>query len=72
MLNYLVETEEDKRLTVEWMKKAKPSKFTLSNFTPLPGSATAAYIKQNGDGWFYPDEDKAFIEYREKLREALQ
>jgi len=70
MVNYPGETEEDRRLTVEWMKKAKPDKFTLSNFTPLPGSATAAYIKQKGDGWFYPDEDKAFIEYRDKLREA--
>lgn len=70
MANYPGETEEDRRLTVEWMKKAKPDKLTLSNFTPLPGSAIAVYIKQKGDGWFYPDEDKAFIEYRDRLKEA--
>ncbi len=72
MMNFQEETEKDRKLTVEWMKKAKPDKLTLSNFTPLPGSATYAYIKKDGDGWFYQDEDEAFLEYREQLREAAQ
>ena len=72
MMNFPGESEKDRDITIEWMKKAKPDKFTLSNFIPLPGSATYAYIKKNGNGWFYPDEDGAFQEYREKLREASQ
>ena len=72
MANYPSETDEDRKLTVEWMKEAKPNKFTLSNFTPLPGSATSHYLKQSGDGWFYPDEDHGFIEFRERIKKALE
>ena len=72
MANYPGETEKDRNLTVEWMVKAKPDKFTLSNFTPLPGSATSQYLKVKGGVWFYPDEDDDFIRYREQLSEAMQ
>ena len=72
MMNYPGETKDDRKLTVEWLKKARPDKFTLSVFTPLPGSATSKYIEQDGEGWFYKDEDEDFLEYREQLMEALQ
>ena len=72
MMNFPGERDEDRKLTVEWVKKARPDKLTLSNFIPLPGSATYAYIKEKGEDWFYPDEDGAFQEYREQLREAAQ
>ena len=69
MMNYPGETVEDRRKTVDWVKKAKPDKFTLSSFTPLPGSAV--YSKQwKRKDWFYPDNDKRFLAYREELREA--
>ena len=72
MMNYPGETEDDRRYTIDWMKKARPDKFTLSVFTPLPGSATSKYLEQDGDGWFYKDENEDFIEYREQLREAAK
>ena len=72
MMNFPRETEEDRQFTIDWMKKARPDKFTLSVFTPLPGSATSKYLEQDGDGWFYKDEDEDFLEYREQLREAAQ
>ena len=72
MMNFPGETEEDRRLTIDWMKKARPDKFTLSVFTPLPGSTTSEYLEQDGDGWFYKDEDEDFLKYREQLKEAAQ
>jgi len=39
MCDYPSETEEDITLTKRFMCEAKPDKYTLSSFTPLPGSS---------------------------------
>ena len=62
--------EEDKDKTVDFVKRVKPDKFTLSRFTPLPGSAMWGKAKAHGDGWFYPDDDPEYTEYRARLTEA--
>lgn len=53
MCDYPGETEEDITLTKRFMAEAKPDKYTLSSFTPLPGSNQS---ESTGKGWFYPDE----------------
>jgi len=47
------------------------NKFTLSKFTPLPGSRLSHFVPK-GEYWFYPDEDPGFVEYRNRIREALE
>lgn len=71
MLNYPGETEEDRRLTVEWVREAQPDKFTLSVFTALPGSAIAGQV-ESVTPWYYLDDDYAFNEYREQLSGSLE
>ena len=61
---------EDMDKTVAFVKRVKPDKFTLSRFTPLPGSAMWGKMKPRGDGWFYPDDDPEYTEYRARLTEA--
>lgn len=72
MYNYPGETRKDRDLTIEFIKRTKPDKFTLSKFTPLPGSEIGEKVKQRGRGWFYPDEDRAYWEYRNRLSEAIK
>lgn len=71
MMHFPGETEEDRRLTVEWMKKAQPDRFTLSVFTALPGSAIAGQVETDTP-WYYRDDDQDFQEYRAHLHEALE
>lgn len=70
MMGYPGMGEEDKEKTVDFVKRVKPDKFTLSRFTPLPGSAMWGKAKPHGDGWFYPDDDPEYTEYRARLTEA--
>lgn len=72
MYNYPGETKKDRDMTVEFVKRVKPDKFTLSRFTPLPGSEIAEKITRRGNGWFYPDEDEVYWEYRNRLTEAIK
>lgn len=60
------ETPESTRMTMEFMKKCKPDGYTLSRFTPLPGSMIYNHpenfgikLDDNADKWFYPDENKS-------------
>lgn len=70
MMNFPGETEEDRKLTVEWLREAQPDKFTLSVFTALPGSAIAGQVK-TVTPWYYLDDDGDFNEYRAQLHEVL-
>ena len=72
MWNYPSETEEDREATIAFMGEVKPDKYTISRFTPLPGSAVERITGQVGEDWFYPDEDAAFVDYRRRIEEALQ
>jgi radical SAM superfamily enzyme YgiQ (UPF0313 family) len=63
-------TQVDRDKTVDFVKRVKPDKFTLSRFTPLVGSAMYGKMKPKGDGWFYPDDDPEYTEYRARLTEA--
>lgn len=63
MANFPTETSKDVELTKKFMLKAEPDKFTLSNFTLLPGSDVANNPWQyglnqidTGSQWFYLDE----------------
>src|SRR3989304_4709347 len=55
MTDYPGMAEEDREKTIRFVKRVKPDKFTLSRFTPLPGSAMWGKAEPKGDGWFYPD-----------------
>ncbi len=69
MFDYPEETEEDRDKTVKLIREAKPDRFTLSKFTPLPGSAI--YKPHQSRRWFYPDEeDPQYLEYKERIVEA--
>ena len=72
MMNYPGETEEDREATIEFMRETRPDKYTISCFTPLPGSAIERVTRQKGKAWFYPDEDSKYQEYKKRIEEALQ
>lgn len=80
MVNFPTETEKDIELTKAFLKKAKPDKFTLSNFTLLPGSDVANNPQRYGlspgnagSQWFYLDEkaNQRYTEFRKWLEENV-
>jgi len=71
MWNYPGETEADMDATVEFIRRAQPDKFTLSKFQPLPGSWISEFVPK-GEQWFYPDDDPGFVEFRERIKAALE
>ena len=70
MYNYPGETEADRDMTVEFMKRAKPDKFTLSEFTPLPGSDLVKG-DEGVDDYYYTDDEKYWMLYN-RLKEASE
>jgi len=71
MWTYPGEIEADREATVEGLREVRPDKYTISKFTPLPGSAIERVTGKYGDDWFYPDEDYGFQEYRKRIAEVL-
>lgn len=63
-------TQADRDKTVDFVKRVKPDKFTLSRFTPLPGSSCWGKVPPRKNGWFYPDDDPDYVEYKARLTEA--
>ena len=67
------ETPESVEMTKAFMRRCKPDSYTLSTFTPLPGSAIWEHPERFGvnvdkerySGWFYhePDESDDMPEY---------
>lgn len=72
MYQFPGENEEDRNQTVEFLKRTRPDKFTLSRFTPLPGSAASQFVPKGDNQWFYPDDDSGYIEYKKRIMEALE
>lgn len=71
MTSYPNMLPEDQDKTVEFVRRVRPDKFTLSRFTPLPGSALWGKVPPPpGNGWFYPDDDPDYVEYKARLTEA--
>lgn len=68
MYDYPDETDQDRAETIAFIRRAKPDKFTLSRFTPLPGSAL---FSASSSSWFYP-EDAKYVEYKKRLEEACK
>lgn len=56
---YPGETEDDREKTMMFMKKARPDKVTVSQYTP-------------SGGWFYPDEDKSYSMFKERCIELCR
>lgn len=73
MYDYPTETEEDRQLTLDFLRKAKPDLYTLSRFTALPGSELIDEqgIKSKGD-WFYPDNDEKWERYKHRIEEVIK
>ena len=71
MYGYPGETEHDIELTKKFIKRAKPDKWTVSRFVPLPGSDIwnnpkkyGIKIDKNYDNyWFYSEEDNELKNY---------
>ena len=63
MYNLPSETEEDWRLTLAFLREAKPDKFTLMRFTPLHGS----YFEYLGGShaFYYPEDDEYHRRHKE-------
>ena len=72
MTDYPGMEAEDREKTVSFLKRVRPDKFTLSRFTPLPGSAMWGKAEEVGGGWYYPDSDGDYQEYRNRLAEAIR
>jgi radical SAM superfamily enzyme YgiQ (UPF0313 family) len=64
-----LETEEDRRMTLEFLKKTKPDAFTLSYFRPLPGSDLEG---SSSSYWFYPDSDPDYSKFKEEIRRIVE
>jgi len=61
------ETEDDIQKTMNFLKEVKPEHYTLSRFTPLPGSEWSQ-IESKSEKWFYNDSD----EKRNKLINEIE
>ena len=59
MYGYPGETEEDREETVMFIKRTKPNKITVSQYTPA-------------GGWFYPDEDEEYNVFRRRCIELCR
>ena len=58
IMNYPTETEEDRVMTLKFLREFKPAMFNLSWFTPLPGSG----VEWGGEtNFFYPDENESWM-----------
>jgi radical SAM superfamily enzyme YgiQ (UPF0313 family) len=68
MMGYPTEDEEDRSMTLEFLRYTKPDDFTLSVWQPLDGSYCS-----NGSsaGYFYPDGKQAWVSYRRQIREVV-
>lgn len=66
MYGFPGETEEDRQITIDTLKKVKPDKFTVSMYTPLSGSRSK---ETDRIGWYYPD---FFMRYKEQIMEAIK
>lgn len=67
MFGYPGEEGKDTEATKIFMMKAKPDKWTLSQFTPLPGSSLWDPATRT-NGWFYPDSEEKYGELKNWLR----
>lgn len=67
MYDYPTETEKDRQLTLDFLRKAKPDLYTLSRFTALPGSELAKQGVKSESDWFYPDEDETWRRYKQEI-----
>lgn len=72
MYGFPGETEEDREKTIDFMKHVQPDKFTVSHFTPLPGSIISQFVPKGETPWFYQDYNESFEEFRRKIKEALE
>ena len=72
MYGFPGETEEDRQKTVDFVKHVQPDKFTVSHFTPLPGSLISQFVPKGETPWFYQDYNESFEEFRRKIKEALE
>jgi radical SAM superfamily enzyme YgiQ (UPF0313 family) len=68
---YPNETERDRQLTLKFLRKAKPHKFTLSHFVPLSGSAHPPNPHKSKT-WFYPDNDKKWQKFKAEITDAIR
>lgn len=73
MYNYLGETPRDREETIRLMEKAKPDKFTLSCFIPIPGSDTyETVISSDERTWFYPNGLAGWRQFKKQIEEAIK
>lgn len=70
MYGFPGETEEDRQLTVDFVRKNKPDGVTCSKFCAMPGSKMWKGEKINSDQWFYQDTDRKYQDFRAKVNEA--
>lgn len=71
MYGFPGETDEDRQLTIDFVRKNRPDLVTISKFTSLPGSK----IWKEGyrtEPWFYQDEDPVYQEFRRKIYDAVE
>ncbi len=59
MMNYPGETEDDRKQTLEFIKRTQVDDFTLSVYQPLSG------------GYFYPDSNIEFQSFKAKVSESI-
>jgi len=70
MMDYPTETEEDRKMTLDFLRETKPDRFTLSMFRGISGSQ--CYVDTPDSAYFYPDTNKRYKRYKRQIREAIE
>lgn len=70
MYGFPGETDTDRQLTLDFIRKNKPDGVTISKFAPIPGSKLWDHSPLTAKQWFYQDYDTAYQEFRKKVHEV--
>lgn len=79
MYGFPTETDEDRRATIQFVKRVKPDKVTVSKFVNMPGSDTWVNHAKYGlpapkldHLWFYPDKDEKHLSFKAEIKRVIE
>ena len=71
MYGFPGETIEDRQMTIDFIRKNKPDKVTISKFTAMPGSKMWKLNTLGTEQWFYQDYDLGYQNFKNKIKEVV-
>lgn len=72
MYGFPGETEEDRQMTLDFLRRYKPDLVSISHYTPMPGSKMWSRSTVGAEQWFYQDTDESYQEFRRRVQEAIR